>query len=124
MNILPGVEFDVLFEDDMAPCHVITIFNGKTSEELVQIKNSINNDLLNGENDYYTLERFEKILKQIGLSVLIIVCQRKSLDNHNGKNTSLSDSIKQPLEILKYGYINALEYKSIINEGIVKKELS
>lgn len=123
MNILPGVEFDVLFEDDMAPCHVITIFNGKTSEELVQIKNSINNDLLNGENDYYTLERFEKILKQIGLSVLIIVCQRKSLDNHNGKHTSLSDSIKQPLEILKYGYINALEYKSIINEGIVKKSL-
>ena len=123
MNILPGVEFDVLFEDGMVPCHVITIFNGKTSEELVKIKNSINADLLNDKNDYYTLDRFENILKQIGLSVLLIVCQRKSLDNHNGKHTSLSDSTKQPLEILKYGYINALEYKSVVNEGIVKKSL-
>ncbi|MBS1363069.1 MAG: ATP-binding cassette domain-containing protein [Bacilli bacterium] len=123
MNILPGVEFDVLFEDGMVPCHVITIFNGKTSEELVRIKNSINADLLNDKNDYYTLDRFETILKQIGLSVLLIVCQRKSLDNHNGKHTSLSDSTKQPLEILKYGYINALEYKSVVNEGIIKKSL-
>ena len=114
---------DVLFEDGMVPCHVITIFNGKTSEELVRIKNSINADLLNGKNDYYTLDKFENILRQIGLSVLLIVCQRKSLENHNGKHTSLSDSTKQPLEILKYGYINALEYKSVVNEGIVKKSL-
>ena len=117
------MEFDVLFEDGMVPCHVITIFNGKTSDELVRIKNSINADLLNDKNDYYTLDRFENILRQIGLSVLLIVCQRKSLDNHNGKHTSLSDSTKQPLEILKYGYINALEYKSVVNEGIVKKSL-
>lgn len=123
MNILPGVEFDVLFEDGMVPCHVITIFNGKTFEELVRIKNSINADLLNNKNDYYTLDKFENILRQIGLSVLLIVCQRKSLENHNGKHTSLSDSTKHPLEILKYGYINALEYKSVVNEGIVKKSL-
>ena len=123
MNILPGVEFDVLFEDGMVPCHVITIFNGKTSDELVRIKNSINADLLNDKNDYYTLDKFENILRQIGLSVLLIVCQRKSLENHNGKHTSLSDSTKQPLEILKYGYINALEYKSVVNEGIVKKSI-
>lgn len=123
INILPGVEFDVLFEDGMVPCHVITIFNGKTSEELKKINTSIKEDFLESKDDYYNLERFEKILKKIGLSVILIVCQRKSFDNHNGKHTSLSDSTNAPLEILKYGYINALEYKSIANEGIVKKSL-
>lgn len=123
INILPGVEFDVLFEDGMAPCHVITIFNGNTSEELRGINTSIKEDLLESKDDYYSLERFEQILKKIGLSVILIVCQRKSLDNHNGKHTSLSDSTNSPLKILKYGYINALEYKSIANEGIVKKSL-
>lgn len=123
INILPGVEFDVLFEDGMVPCHVITIFNGKNSDELVRIRTSIEDDILNSKNDYYTLENFEKILKNIGLSTILIVSQRKSLDNHNGNNSSLSDSTSIPLEVLKYGYINALEYKSIVNEGIVKKSL-
>jgi len=123
INILPGVEFDVLFEEGMTPCHVITIFNAKTSDELAKINISIEEDLLKSKDEYYDLERFEKMLKKIGLSVILIVCQRKSFDNHNGKHTSLSDSTNSPLEILKYGYINALEYKSIINEGIVKKSL-
>lgn len=123
MNILPGVEFDVLFEEGMVPCHIITIFDGKTPEELLKIKTSINENLLTDKNDYYSLEKFENILKKIGLPVILIVCQRKSLDNHNGKHTSLSDSTLYPSEILKYGYISALEYKSVINEGIVKKNL-
>lgn len=123
LNILPGVEFDVLFEKGMTPCHVITIFNATTSEKLARINNSIKEDLLKLKDEYYDLERFEKILKKIDLSVILIVCQRKSFDNHNGKHTSLSDSTNAPIQILKYGYINALEYKSIINEGVVKKSL-
>lgn len=123
ISILPGVEFDVMIDDGLVPSHFLTYFNVKNESYLSQITKVINENLLIGKDDYYTIEKYENLLKKIGLSVIIIVCQRKNLDNHNGKNNSLSDTTMTPYTILKYGYINALEYKSITNEGVLKKNL-
>lgn len=123
-NLLAGIEFDVLFEDGMVPCHVLTFFNAKSDEELIHIEEVMKNNLLQKKEDYYSKSDYEKILVQISLETMLIVCQRKDLANQNGKHTSLSDSTSNPFEYLKFGYFNALEYQKPGVEGILRNNLS
>lgn len=45
-GIVAGVEFDVLMEDGMEGCHIITIFNAKDEEDYQRIHTAIASDLL------------------------------------------------------------------------------
>lgn len=126
--ILAGVEFDVKLDEAMDKCHIITIFDSKNnSENYEKINDEINKKILTGKDDYYSKEVFEQLLYSIGLNTILIACQRKDIHNHNGHHNSLSDSLGEVEEIIKVGYINALEYQKPKVQGILidnLKELS
>lgn len=123
-SIVAGVEFDVQMDDNMEKCHIITIFDAKNKEEnYKKIKECIGEDELKNEKDYYTRDRFERILKKINLDVILIACQRNSLGKHDGKHNSLSESTRNPEILIETGYINALEFQRPNVEGILKNDL-
>ncbi|MDD7182752.1 ATP-binding cassette domain-containing protein [Peptostreptococcus porci] len=123
-GIVAGVEFDVQIDSDMGKCHIITIFDAKNKEDnYKKIKECIDEYKLEKKEDYYTRDKFESILKKIGLDVILIACQRNSLDKHDGKHNSLSESTKDSENLIMTGYINALEFQRPNVEGILKNNL-
>lgn len=123
-GLVAGVEFDVQIDSDMGKCHIITIFDAKNNSDNYRIiETCIDNDLLESKEEYYTKERFETLLRTIGLDVILIACQRNSLDRQGGKHNSLSESSKEPIDLIKTGYINALEFQRPNVEGILKNNL-
>lgn len=123
LNLVYGVEFDVLFQEKMKPAHIVTIFDVKSDEDMDRICKGIESDKLTDKKDSYSTKRFEEVLKKIGLNCLLIVHQKKELSNHNGKHASLSDSTDSPERILKVGYVDALEFQKPRVEGILKANL-
>ena len=123
-GIVAGVEFDVQIDSDMGKCHIITIFDAKNKEDnYKKIKECIDENKLEKKEDYYTRDKFESILKKIGLDVILIACQRNSLDKHEGEHNSLSESTKDSENLIMTGYINALEFQRPNVEGILKNNL-
>lgn len=123
-GVLAGVEFDVQMDSEMGKCHIICVFNThKDHSNYFKIKESIDNDRLEDKNDAYSRERFENLLRSIGLEVILIACQRNSLEQHDGKHRSLSESTMDSEELLMSGYINALEFQKPNVEGILKNNL-
>lgn len=124
-NILAGVEFDVQLEEDLDKCHIITIFDTKNKKEnLEKIATAIENNKLVNKEEKYKKEGFENILKDIGLNVILIACQRKALDNKSGKENSFSDAVKDVGKVLKAGYVDALEFQKAKVEGILQNSLN
>ena len=122
-NILPGIEFDVQLEEDYPKCHIITLFDDSDSQSLKSISQKILQFKELSKNESYTIEEFEKLLKIIGLRVILIVHQKQSLDNKTGKTDSLSAACEDPSYFIKTGYIDSLEYGSSRSEGILKDSL-
>lgn len=123
-NIVAGVEFDVQIDPDMKKCHIITIFDANNDiHNYTKIKDGIATNLLTSADQYYTREEFENVLKTIGLDVILIACQRNSLDSKKGKHNSLNESTNNPEELLSTGYISALEFQKPHVEGILKNNL-
>lgn len=121
---LPGIEFDVKLEDDMPHCHVIGIFDDKDEERVSRIQDKMFEvKELTRNDDFYALPEFEQVLRNIGLSVILIAHQRQGLDNHNGSTDSLSGATTTPKDYLKIGFIDSLEYNFPRAEGIVKNSL-
>lgn len=123
-EMIAGIEFDVLLESGMLPCHILTFFNAKSDKDLIHIESVINKYLLTKKDAFYDRAGYERILVDISLETILIVCQRKDLDNKNGKHTSLSDSTQNPFEYLQFGYFNALEYQKPGVEGILRNNLN
>lgn len=123
--LLAGVEFDVNLESGMESCHIIAIFDAKNNRDnyakicggIAAVKEIKNKD------EYYTREEFEKILKKIELPVILIAHQKKSMGSSTGKHRSLSDSTSHPNDLIKLGFISALEIQKNKVEGILKNEL-
>lgn len=123
--VLAGVEFDVKFDYSMSKCHIITIFDAKNNpDNYKKIKDTLDDNLLTDKESVYSKERFEEILAKIGLNTILIASQRKSINNHNGRHNSLSDAISDVEEVIKIGYINALEFQKPKVEGILINNLS
>lgn len=123
-GLLAGVEFDVQIEPGMAKCHIITIFDAKNRNENYQkIHDVIERNKLERQDDYYVKRDYENLLREVGLDVILIACQRNSLDRHNGRHNSLSESTMDPEELLMTGYINALEFQRPNVEGILRDNL-
>ena len=101
-GILSGVEFDVILESGMDKCHIIAIFDTKNlPTNYSKIENGLNKNRLEKPNDCYDKDSFERTLKDIGLSTILIASQRKGLDNKNGKHNSLSDSTTNIEEVIE-----------------------
>ncbi len=126
--VLAGVEFDVKLDDTMKKCHIIAIFDTKDdSTKIKAIEESLQGNCLTDVEAVYSKSKFEDILKEIGLGTILIASQHKDIHNHSGNHNSLSDSIASVEEIIKIGYINALEFQKPKVEGILinnLKELS
>lgn len=123
-GLVAGIEFDVQIDSDMNKCHIITIFDAKNDRRnYKKIYNVIEENKLENKGDFYSRKHYEKILKKINLDVILIACQRNSLDRHDGKHNSLSESTKEPVYFLKTGYINALEFQRPNVEGIILDNL-
>lgn len=129
--ILAGVEFDVLFQKDKPHAHVIAIFDvGDWSKNpdvckknYKAIRDGIEKDKLTGADDKYTLDRFESILKDIGLNVILIAHQHQGLTNQNVKKRTLSSATDDALDYVKFGYVDALEYTKSRVQGIILSDL-
>ncbi len=123
-GVLAGVEFDVKLDDEMNKCHIITIFDAMNQEEnYKKIGKVITKYELKKPEGFYTKGKFELILKEIGLDVILIACQRNDLNKSDGKHNSLSESTRKPEELIKAGYIDALEFQKPNVEGILKNNL-
>jgi len=119
-GILAGVEFDVKIEDDMKKCHIIAIFDAKNEAgRLQKIEDGLNTKFLKNSSEYYSKLEFENILKEIGLNVILIASQKNNIKNHTGNNNSLSESVKNIEEIIRVGYVDALEFQKPKVEGIL-----
>lgn len=121
--LLAGIEFDVQLEENMPSCHIITIFDTKSNQDLEHIHDCIEKDKLLNKNDFYELERFEKMMKNIGLNTIFIASQRKSLDNKTGGKNSISNSVNDIYEFLKIAFISALEYQKSSVKGMLLDNL-
>lgn len=121
-EILPGIEFDVKFEEDKEICHVICIFSNtdKDVENLKNINNVLNRyGLITEKKGYYSKEKLENVLKDIGLSVVLIAHQHKDIENPSGGKRSISNSVSNVYEYIGSGYINALEYQKPSVQGML-----
>lgn len=123
-GLVAGVEFDVQMDPEMGKCHIITIFDAKNNvENYQQIHNVIESRLLEDKNSAYSRTDYENLLREIGLDVILIACQRSGLDRHEGKHNSLSESTMDSEQLLMTGYINALEFQKPNVEGILRNNL-
>jgi len=122
-TILPGIEFDVTFEESMGKCHIIAIFNPVNKNMLIKIEKVINAHLLLDENCSYSKSEFNDILYEIGIDTILIASQHKDINDHSGKHSSLSDTTTKVEEVIKIGYIDALEFQKPKVEGILINNL-
>ena len=126
-NNLPGVEFDVKLESDSdTTCHIICIFDDCNEESVSNIQSKIEEvKKLESKEDYYTLNEFETILYNIGISVLLIAHQKSDIDikDSSQNHHSLSEAVDNPREWIKTGFINALEYQKPRVQGMIKNNL-
>ncbi|MFA7204093.1 MAG: ATP-binding cassette domain-containing protein [Candidatus Caldatribacteriota bacterium] len=123
-GFLAGIEFDVVLEEGMAKCHIIAIFDTNNEVEKYNIiSENIEVNKLTSKHEVYTKNNFEQILKDIGLNTILIASQRKDIHNQSGNHNSLSDSVHDVEQIIRVGYINALEYQKPRVEGILLNNL-
>lgn len=123
LHLLHGIEFDVKLDEDKSVTHIIVIFDVKNNADMEKIDNVMKENELSEKNAYYNKDKFELILRKIGLNTLLIVHQRCSLERKKGKHKSLSEAVDDPYRIIQVGYINALEYQKPYVEGIIKNNL-
>lgn len=123
-NNLPGIEFDVILESNKPKCHIIAIFDDSDDNKVSEIETKMFDiKKLEKADDTYSLEEFEKIIRNIGINVILIVHQRQGIDNDSGNTDSLSNATSNPSEFIKVGFIDSLEYNYPRVEGIVKNSL-
>ena len=123
-GLVAGVEFDVQMDLEMGKCHIITVFDTrKTDENYLRIHDVIEAHLIEDKNGAYSRTEFESLLREIGLDVILIACQRSGLDRHEGRHNSLSESTMESEQLLMTGYINALEFQKPNVEGILRNNL-
>lgn len=123
LSLLPGVEFDVEFEDGKKAAHVVAIFDAKNEEDRARIAAAIDDDKLVEAGDAYDISRFESLLKKIGLSTMLIAHQHSGFGGSQ-KKRSIGAAASDAIELYKFGYIDALEYRNPNVQGILRSELN
>jgi predicted ATPase len=122
-RVLPGVEFTVSFnvQGNEIPVHVITLFDDSDQERVKEVSNAIPLDE-KGRPDYdvanaFSEERYWQIIRKIGLDIVTIAHQKRSLWNRKPrKDDANSVGPEQYNEFLQVDYFEAYEYKNRRNE--------
>ncbi len=108
-------------------CHIVCVFDDENIDKISSISAKISEvRCLTNKEDSYTIEEFESILNKIGISVILIAHQKSGLNikDSTQNHHSLSESVENPEEWIKTGYINALEYQKPKVQGIIKNNLT
>lgn len=123
-TLLPGVEFDVELQIGKTPAHVIAIFDAKDIADYDKIEAAINSfGHLESKSAFYPLDDFEKVLRDIDLSAILIAHQHSGF-NGNQRPRSLGKAADNAIDFYRYGFIDALEYNSSKIQGILRGELA
>lgn len=125
-KVLPAVEFDVQLEENKDSCHIVTIFRDDDIKKIAKISEVLEKNPLRKVDDFYKKDEFELILKLINLDVLLIAHQHTGM-NYNcskkKKTRSLTESTSNSENLIKIGYINALEFQQSKVQGIIINSL-
>ena len=123
ISLIPGVEFDVLFDKDKPDVHVVAIFDTQTQADRLKIEEAINGDMLTDKRDSYDLTRFGRLLCKINLPTILIAHQHNGLGAGNHRDRSLTAGTDDAVSFYKFGYIDALEFSTPKVEAILRSEL-
>lgn len=121
--LIPGVEFDVLFDVDKPDVHVVTIFDARTRDDRLKIENAIKGDMLVNKDESYDLTRYGSLLCDINLPTILIAHQHNGLGAGNHHERSITAGTDDAISFYKFGYIDALEFSTPKVEAILRSEL-
>jgi predicted ATPase len=124
LGIIPGIEFDTKLDEDANNYgHMLVLFDYKEESDLDRIVNVMEGNEIN-INDYYEKETFEKILRDIGLSVIIFASQTRDPKNNSSKGDRSfnAQTVDQEMYI-KIGYIDGFEFQKGRVQGMIKRYL-
>jgi len=122
-NIIPGIEFDIKFEEEKSKYgHIIALFNFKNDEiDSSHLAHVVKNKF--SKQKVYSKKEFEELLKEINLDVILISSQTNALDNSNSSR-SLNTHCSNPKDYINCGYISAFEFQKPNIEGILINSLN
>lgn len=124
ITLLSGVEFDVELQAGKPPAHIITIFNAKDANDRAKIQATIEEDgLIETESESYSLDKYESLLRHIGLSAILIVHQHSGFGGNQRKRSAGSAS-DDAIGLYQYGFFDALEYNNRRVQGVLRGELA
>lgn len=129
-KILPGVEFDLKFDDSGARVHATCIFDDSDEKSLEILNDNIINKIDGRKmNDLiFTEKELNDILSDIGLNFILIVHQTTDINNKkvNGKNDFSKIEENRKNQLLYYDYFTLYEAKQhrfrIAFEGYKKRK--
>lgn len=124
LGVIPGIEFDVAFDNNKKPCHIMTYFDTQGNRDSYKkIEDATKRSDLSRDFKYNRTE-FESILRKIGLPVLLFAYQRKAPDNQSGGKNSVSDAVDDFWELFDIDYINGIDLQKPNVEGILRGDLT
>lgn len=124
IHLLSGVEFDVGLQEGKPAAHIITIFNAKDVNDREKIQSTIESDgQIETESGSYSLDKFESLLRHIGLSAILIVHQHSGFGGNQRKRSAGSAS-DDAIGLYQYGFFDALEYNNRRVQGVLRGELA
>lgn len=118
-KVLPGVEFSVLLDSKVI--HVIALFDDCDNEKILKIQEKIYNTEINkpyyDHDNCFSESKFLEILKNIGLSTILIAHQKNSLSSLTTRKNDINTIGMEKLEELVFvDYFEAFEFKERKNE--------
>lgn len=123
LSLLPGVEFDVLFEVDKPAVHVVTLFDARNDDERRLIASALSEDFLSEPGESYSLTRYGQILCKVNLPTILIAHQHTGINAPHQSPRSMTAGTDNAISFYKFGYIDALEFTTPKVEAILKSEL-
>lgn len=124
IQLLSGVEFDVELQEGKTAAHIIAIFNSRDSSDRRMIQKAIEKDgLIESESGFYTLDKFESLLRHIGLSAILIVHQHSGFGGKQRKRSAGMAS-DDAIGLYQYGFFDALEFNNRRVQGVLRGELA
>lgn len=118
-KVLPGIEFSVWMEGsegEYKEIHVIALFDDSSDTNIDKLDEAINKnhkvyDV--PDKQCYTKDAFETILRQIGLSVVLIAHQKSSIRFENDREHDVSTLGEARFgELINIEYFDSLEFKT------------
>lgn len=123
-GVIPGIEFDVSFNEEKKPCHIMAYFDVPDDDfETIQNNTDKPGTSRLNKDTKYSQEKFEGILKKIGFPVLLMAYQRNGLGSKHQSANSISGAVNDVSDLLEVGYIDGFDLQKPGVEGILKSNL-